>query len=262
MIIDGHQHVLKDVNGQIQINKNCNIDRVVLFSTIVHPEIAKTKEEFSKELNTLNQLLRGEINPVEARINSTNELVSAINRSSGYFIGFGSCPFGLDYEQTTNWIDKYIIGNNLKGIGEIVLASGSVQTLENIFKVVHEISRSFPIWIHTFNPLQINDLKDIVGLANKYTHAKVILGHSGGSNWLDVIDMVKGNKNIYLDISASFTTYSIKYIAESLPDRCVYSSDLPYGDPYLCLNQINHIIKDKKIREKVLGENTRELLGI
>jgi uncharacterized protein len=262
MIIDGHQHVLKDVKEQIRINKHSNIDRVVLFSTSVHPETAKNKEEFSNELNTLNKILRGEINPIEARINSIKELAAAIKVAPDYFVGFGSCPFGLDLNQTIDWIEKYIVGNNLKGIGELVIASGSVQALENIFKFAHEMDKSYPIWLHTFNPLQINDLKDIVELANRYSRVKVILGHSGGSNWLDLIDMVKDKKNLFMDISASFTTYSIKYISESLPDRCVYSSDLPYGDPYLCINQINHIIKDEIIRQKVLGENTRILLEL
>jgi predicted TIM-barrel fold metal-dependent hydrolase len=254
--------VLKDVGQQMKIRTDCHIDKVVLFSTLVHPEIASTKEEFSQEMNKLQNILRGAINPLEARINSINELVNAINAAPEYFMGFGACPFGLDIEKTGGWIEKYIVGNNLKGIGEVTLGQGNVLMIENIFQYVHERKKKLPIWIHTFNPLSFTDIKEVVNLAEKYNTVKVILGHGGGSNWLETIDLIQNNPNIYMDISASFTVLSIKYIAEALPERCLFSSDLPYGDPFLCIKQIEHIIKDKQIRDNVLGLNTKQLLGI
>lgn len=262
MIIDGHQHVLKDVNRQIRTGKSCNVDRVILFPTVVHPESANTKDEFRQEMNRLYGILKGEINPTEARINSINEMMSSINIAPDYFTGFGSCPFGLDMEKTGEWIEKYIIGNNLKGIGELSPASGGVSTIENIFKYVHEVREKLPLWIHTFNPLMISDIKEIIELSVKYNTVKVVMGHAGGSNWLEVLDMVQDMPNIYMDISASFTVLSVKYISETLPERCMFSSDLPYGDPFLYISQIEHIIRDKKIRDNVLGLNTMRLLEL
>jgi len=262
MIIDGHQHVLKDTKHQIELGLNCNVDKVILFPTLVHPETANTREEFSQEMNKLYKILSGEINPVEARINSINELVTSIKAAPDFFTGFGSCPSGMDIEQTGEWIEKYIIGNNLKGIGEISLASGKVSSIENIFQYIHQHHTKLPIWIHTFNPLTFADIKEITELAEKYNTVKIILGHSGGSSWLDVIDLIQNKKNIYMDISASFTVLSIKYISEALPDRCVFSSDLPYGDPSLSIRQIEYIIKDMHIRDNVLGLNTKHLLNL
>lgn len=262
MIIDGHQHVFENIKEQIAINKRCKVDSAVLFPSIVHPENARTKDEFKNELTTLNRILSGEINPIEARIASIRQLTDSIKNSDGHFIGFGSCPFGIDLRPTSDWIEKYIISNNLRGIGELALPSGKVNALENIFRVVQDSNKPLPLWIHTFNPLQFTDITEILTLANKYNRAKVILGHSGGSFWLEVLELVQDRKNIYMDTSASFTNYSIQFIAECLPDRCLFSSDLPYGDPSLCINQIEHVIRDKGIRSRVLGENTSELLGI
>jgi predicted TIM-barrel fold metal-dependent hydrolase len=211
-------------------------------------------------MNKLQRILRGEINPLEARMNSINELVKSINTAPEFFIGFGACPFGLDIKKTSDWIEKYIIGNNMKGIGEVTLSPGNVLTAENIFRYIHENQKKLPVWIHTFNPLSITDIKEIIELAGSYNTVKVILGHGGGSNWLDVIDLIQNKPNIYMDISASFTILSIKYISEMLPDRCVFSSDLPYGDPYLGIKQIEYVIKDKHIRDNVLGLNTKQLL--
>lgn len=262
MIVDGHQHVLKDVDYQKNYNIKCGVNRVILFPTSVHPEIANNRTEFIQEFSTLLKILKGEINPIEARINSIRELIEAINFDPDYFIGFASCPFGLDIEKTGEWIEEIIIKNNFKGIGELTFGAGNVSNIENIFKYVHENKKKLPLWIHTFNPLAFSDINEIVELAKKYNSTNVILGHGGGYNWLETLELVKDYKNIYMDISASFNTFSIKYISQELPDRCLYSSDLPYGDPFLGIKQIDYLINDKAIKDNILGLNTKKLLGI
>lgn len=262
MIIDGHQHVLNNRDYQKSYNIECGIDKVVLFPTVVHPDIAETKDEFAREMGRLRKILKGEINPLEARIKSIYELAETVRSAPDYFIGFGSCPYGLDMEKTAEWIESYILKNGFRGVGELTIATGNVAAIENIFRYIHENAKKLPVWIHTFNPLTIKDIAEIAGLADKYNTVKVILGHSGGENWLETIDLVKDKKNMYMDISASFTTLSIKYISQELPERCVFSSDLPYGDPLLGINQIEHIIKDKTVRQNVLGLNTMRMLDL
>jgi uncharacterized protein len=261
MIIDGHQHVLKDVHEQIKINQQCGINKVVLFSTVVHPEIATNKNEFVDEMNTLNKILSGQINPTAARMTAIDKLIKAVEISPDYFIGFGPCPFGLDLEKTADWIETNIIANKLRGIGEITLGPGMASSIENILAYVHENNKNLPVWIHTFNPLTIKDIKKIIQYAHTYDTVKFVFGHAGGSHWLEVIELVQDMRNVYIDISASFTVYSVKYIAECLPERCVFSSDLPYGDPSLSIYQIDRVIRDMKIKENVLGKNTERLLN-
>ncbi len=262
MIIDGHQHVLHDPETQLSLAAEAELDKVVLFPTIVHPERAKTREEFINEMGTLNKILSGQINPVEARIKSITELVERIQMNPKIYLGFGSCPYGLNIEQTGEWIEQRIIKNNLQGIGEIVLGSGHVSAIENIFLYLHEQQHLLPLWIHTFNPLGIADIQQIIDLAIKYSRVNVILGHSGGSHWMETLEMVKSEQNIYMDISASFSVLPIQFISAAIPERCVFSSDTPYGNPYLGRQQIEYIIKDVHIRNNVLGLNTARLLNI
>ena len=212
-------------------------------------------------MNKLNKILSGQLNPTEARVKAFDELVAAIKLAPDYFIGFGSCPFGLDADRTAEWIENRIIANNLKGIGEVTLGPGMVPSIENILTYVHDNNKRLPVWIHTFNPLMIKDIKEIIQFANKYNKVKFVFGHAGGSNWIELIDLVEKLPNVYIDISASFTVFSIKYLAESLPERCVFSSDLPYGDPLLSIKQIDYLLKDKHIKENILGKNTQALLN-
>lgn len=262
MIIDGHQHVFSNILEQKKISESAGLHRIVLFPTLVHPETAATADEFMNEMRTLNKILSGEINPVEARIRSIEELKAAIETNPDYFTGFGSVPTGLDLKSTGEWIETHIVGNSFKGIGEIAPGSGSIASLENIFRVVHESGRNLPLWIHTFNPLTLNDIGEIITLAAKYHTVKVILGHAGGSNWTSLIDLIRDHPNILVDTSASFTVFSIRYLAETFPERTLFSSDLPYGDPELGIRTVNHAVKDPHIRRRVLGLNTQELLGL
>ena len=260
MIIDGHQHVFHDYETQRHLMMEAGIDRIVLFPTIVHPEQARTKAEFMGEMDKLHQLLSGQVNPVEARMKAITELVDRIAINPHRYLGFGFCPCGLTIEQTKEWIEQFIIKNHLRGIGEMTLSPGQVSSIENILIYLHDTDKDLPIWIHTFNPLGIADIHEIIDLSEKYSRVKVILGHSGGSHWLETLERVKEKSNIYMDLSASFTVWQIKFIAQEIPERCVFSSDAPYGNPWLARQQIEYIIKDPHIRNNVLGLNTATLL--
>jgi len=261
MIIDSHQHVLKDIEEQRQLNLKSGIDKVVLFPTIVHPEVASNFRELVLELGTLRKVLNGEINPIEARIKSIEELVIAIKKFPELFIGFASCPLGLNYNETGDWIEKLIIQNNLHGIGELTFGPGNASLAENIFKYLYDSKKALPIWIHTFNPLAYEDIREIVRLSEKYSSVDLILGHGGGSFWLETLEIVKQKRNIYIDLSATFTTLSIQYFAKEIPDRCLFSSDLPYGDPYLGVQQMKYIVKDTEVLNNILGNNINRLLS-
>jgi predicted TIM-barrel fold metal-dependent hydrolase len=261
MIIDSHQHVLINVKEQIEIGRSSGIDKVVLFSTIVHPEVASNKNEFVTEMNTLNKILSGRINPIEARLKAFDELLAALESAPDYFIGFGSCPFGMDIDETADWIENKIIKNKLRGIGEITLGPGMASSIENILSYVHVARKELPVWIHTFNPLTIKDIMQIIGYAKKYNKVRFVFGHAGGSNWLELIDLVQELDNAYVDLSALFTVFSIKYIAECLPERCLFSSDLPYGDPSSGIDLIDKLVRDSKVKENLLGNNAERLLN-
>jgi predicted TIM-barrel fold metal-dependent hydrolase len=262
MIIDGHQHVLTHREYQVQYNKQCGVEKVLLFPTTVHPETAPDTGSFVNEMNKLQKILRGEINPSDARIAAISEMVAAIEQAPDLYTGFAPCPAAMDYTATANWIEQYIIKNKFCGIGELTFGSNNVLSLENIFRYLYDKNLSLPLWIHTFDPLTLNDIQTIIDLAYRYPSVNVILGHGGGRNWIETIGLAKKTKNVYVDISASYNVFSIKYSAHELPDQCIFGSDLPYGDPLTDIFRIEHLIKDRSIRENILGNTIRHLLNL
>lgn len=78
--------------------------------------------------------------------------------------------------------------------------------------------KQMPIWIHTFSPLNLSDIKGIANLTKANPNIPVILGHMGGLNWLDTIEIAKEINNIYLDTSAVYTAIALKLAVESV--RC------------------------------------------
>jgi len=261
MIIDSHAHVVLPIEKHISLMDEAGIDKAILFSTSIHPEKANNIDEFEKELNSLYEIISGKRNSLEVKIASTKEQYEIINKYPSRFHGFGNVPVGLDYEKTTAWIEEYVIKNNFIGLGEFTLASGQIGMLDTIFQGAKDFA-NLPIWIHAFWPLDLNDIKDIFNLAKKYPEVPVIIGHSGGLNWLDVIKMTKETNNVYIDLSASYAAVALKMTINELPERCLFSSDLPYGDLVASKFAIEHVCKDKKIIDQVLGGNIAKLLKL
>lgn len=261
-IIDSHVHVMFPVETQVQLLKEAGVDRAILFPTLVHPERAENRDEFRNEIEVLNGILRGKTNPVEARISSIEELVSVIDQNSDIFTGFGSVPGGRDYEFTSSWIEKYIVKNKLAGAGEITFGAGEADKIENILKALSDYENSLPVWIHTFNPLTLDDISTIIRYSEKYPGLKIILGHGGGTYWLETIELIRNRPDIYFDISASFSILPVKFAAQEFPDRILFSSDMPYGNPYLSREAVEYIVKDKAVQRMILGENILKLLNL
>ena len=96
----------------------------------------------------------------------------------------------------------------------------------------------------------------------KYSDVPVIIGHLGGANWLDVIKMTKETKNVYIDLSAFYTTLALGMTIKELPEKCLFSADLPYGDLIVSKFSIERVCKDKAVLERVMGENITKLLKL
>ncbi|MGE7823312.1 amidohydrolase family protein [Paenibacillus sp. NPDC093718] len=232
MIIDSHAHVVLPLEKQIEMMDSSGIDKTILCSTLVHPEKSETYEEFIQEMNVLNQVLNNEINPRDARLRAMEELKDAVTTFPDRFIGFGSVPLSSSSEQLNHWVAKIVNDYKMKGLGEFTLGIGQIKLLEPVFQAANDYS-SLPIWVHTFHPLNSNDIQELFILTRKYPNVPVIYGHLGGIHWLQTIPLIKETKNAYLDISAFYTTYSLFLAIKELPEKTVFSSDFPYGDPFL-----------------------------
>ena len=79
---------------------------------------------------------------------------------------------------------------------------------------------------------------------------------------MNVIDFVKENPNAYLDLSASFSSLVVKMVIAEVPNKCLYSSDAPYGEPLLNKQMIEYLCKDKEMIGNILGGNILKLLNL
>ena len=169
---------------------------------------------------------------------------------------------GVELEETEKWMDTQITSNSLYGIGEFTPGSEQqIKQLETIFQALMA-TKIYPVWVHTFHLVTVDGIKLLMSLCEQYPGIPVIFGHLGGSNWMDVIKFAKEHGNVYLDLSAAFVSIATRMALAELPERCLYSSDAPYGEPYLYRQLIEFVSPDKRVTEMALGENISRLLEL
>lgn len=264
MIIDSHEHVMLPTEKQLNGMDDAGVEKTVLFTTTPYPEKARNLAEFEQEVQILNTILSGHFIK-EERCRSIKrtiaELRGVLQAHPDRFYGFGTVPFSLTDEETAAWVAENIVGNDLKGIGEISPAGGTVKLLLPIFKAASQYDR-LPLWLHTFHPVTKEDIMEIAALCDQFPNVPVIFGHMGGVNWLDVIHFAKEHPNIYLDLSATYTAVAPRFAIEELPERTLFSSDAPFGDPLLYRQMVERLSPSKEVAERVLGGNIADLLKL
>lgn len=222
-------------------------------------------KDINSEMQALYRLLSGGYTPqerMEKMKDTIAELQQAISVAPERFYGFGAVPLGLSEDDTSSWVETYVIGNSFKGIGEFTPGSeAQIEQLDTVFQAVSSYV-NFPLWVHTFNPVTLNGIKILMNLCKKYPAVPVIFGHMGGSNWMDVITFAKDNENVYLDLSAAFTPLSVKTALTELPERCLFSSDAPFGEPRLSRELIEFVSPSAEVTNMALGDNITRLLTL
>lgn len=263
MIIDGHSHVLLPAEKHLELMNQASVEKTILFSTQIHPEAAETFDELKAEMKRLNQIISGNAGLMQkTRTVASKEQADIIRAYPDRFIGFGAVPLSMPNENALNdYIESQIIANHYIGLGEFTLPSGAIPQLKPIFKAA-SLQNSLPIWIHAFNPLTLEDIKEIYNLAVIFPKVPVIIGHLGGSNWLETIELVKQTSNLYLDLSAYFSTLVLQMTIQALPGKCIWGVDLPYGDLESSMAAVKKVTPDSGIRRAVLGETIASLLKL
>ena len=260
-IIDSHAHVVLPFPRQLELMDEGGIDKTILFSTVIHPETATDLATFEKEMATLDDILAGRKNPLQERIKSIEELARAVSLHPSRYIGFGSIPQGLALQDCRTWIEQHILAHQFKGIGELAPGTGQIDGLEPVFAASVELG-PLPLWVHTFFPLTFDDIQKLIGLSARYPSVPLILGHMGGVYWRQTLKLVKDLPQVYLDLSATFTTIAPALVARELPERTLFASDAPYTSPLAARELLERAIPDKAVRERVFGLNIADLLKL
>ena len=265
MMIDSHEHIMLPTEKQLQMMDKAGVDKTILFCSTPHPENAASLTEIETEMAALGKVLSGAHNKETNRIRlkkNIDDLTAVIAQYPNRFLGFGSVPLALSLPETKEWISSNILANGLRGIGEFTPSSDAqMQQLDTVVAAVQETA-ILPIWVHTFAPVTLSGIHLLMELCVKYPEIPVIFGHLGGTNWIETIKFTKTHTNVYLDLSAAFTSIATKMALIEVPDRCLFSSDAPYGEPYLYRQLIEFVSPSKETARRALGENIMELLQI
>ena len=261
MIIDSHAHVILPVEQHLALMENAGVERTILFITSVHPERAADLDAFKQEMAMLQAIIAGQMNDTLERFQrALHEHIQVLRTHPTHFIGFGAVPVGLSYNDTADWLQTYVIEPGMRGIGEFTLAPGKIGLLDPIFALSSEAG-NLPLWVHTFAPLTLDDIRALIALSQRYPSVPVILGHLGGLHWMETIELAKEHPQTYLDLSATFTTLAPTLAIRELPERSLFSSDAPYGNPLVARTMIEQITPDTTVRALVLGETMARLIS-
>mgnify|MGYP001025976800 CR=1 FL=1 len=102
---------------------------------------------------------------------------------------------------------------------------------------------------------------------------KLILAHAGFPEYSDTWEKIRGNKNVFVDLSQTgyvgekTTRQVIEYLGV---ERCLFGTDGPFGyhaadgkmDYGFIRRRIDRLIPDAGARRRILGENFAVLAGI
>lgn len=267
MILDSHQHVMFPTQRQLTKLDQAGLHKAILFSTSLHVEQAPdaTLASMAREMASLDRILSGQVSSQArqaAMEQAILELKGAIAASPDRFYGFGPVPLGLSAPETARWIETHIVENGFLGLGEFTPGTPEqMAQLEPVFQALAG-GQALPVWVHTFHPVSPAGIRRLMALCRAYPAVPVIWGHLGGVHWMEVIAFVKGQRNSYLDLSASYTPLAVKTALTEVPERCLFSSDAPFGEPFLARQLIEFVSPSSTVTRMALGENAQALLGL
>ncbi|RCH70196.1 metal-dependent hydrolase [Streptomyces sp. SDr-06] len=261
MIIDAHSHVHDPVDVHLRLLDEAGVDRAVLFGTRPHPERATGLDSLRHEMGALHRALAGEGDTDDGFRVARKELDDALAAHPERFIGFGSVRTDLPAAQIAAAVERDVVGGRLHGIGELTPPPGQAARLAPVIEAAHEHG-GLPVVVHGFAPTTAEDLHTLAGLAVRYPGVPLIVSQLGGLNWMTAIELARDTPNMYLELSTANVIFAVKLAVQELPERTLFGSDAPYGDPVLARATVERVTPPGELRDLVLGGTLGRLLGI
>jgi uncharacterized protein len=261
MIIDAHSHVHNPVTDHLTLLDSAGVDRAVLFMTRAHPERATDLATLRTEMAVLYGSLDGKVNDADTYRAAWAEMDAALAAWPDRFIGFGSVPLTLPAEEIAAAVDSDIAGRGLPGIGELTPPPGQAARIEPVLQASNDHG-GLPVVVHGFAPTTADDLRTLAELAGRYPRVPLIVSQLGGLNWMDAIGLVRDTPSMYLELSTANIVFAVRLAISEIPDRTLFGSDAPYGDPLLARATVERVTAPGETRDKVLGGTLATLLGL
>ena len=100
-------------------------------------------------------------------------------------------------------------------------------------------------------------------LVRSFPGVKFIAGHAGLDEVHDVMEMLGGFHNVWVDISFQSPQNIRDLVSVFGPDRILYGSDWPWGNRITTLKTVVSACRgDKGLEARILSENAIELMNL
>ncbi len=261
MIIDAHSHVHDPVKDHLAALDDAGVDRTVLFATRPHPERAVDLASLRREMGALEAVLAGRENEADGYRAAWRELDDALAAHPGRFIGFGSVPLDGPDEHIAAAVERDVVGRARRGIGELTPPAGEARRIEPVLRAAGDHG-GLPVVVHGHAPTTAEDLRTLAELAARYPAVPLVISQLGGVHWIQAIELVRETPNMYLELSTANVIFAVRLAIREVPERTLFGSDAPYGDPVLARVTVERVTSPGEVRDRVLGGNLGQLLGL
>ena len=187
------------------------------------------------------------------------ELDAALAGHPGRFLGFRSVRLDLPSDDIAAAVDSAAKG--FRGIGELTPPPGAAARIEPVLRAAAD-HKGLPVVVHGSAPTTEEDLSTLAALARRYPAVPLVISQLGGVHWLTAIDLARETPNVYLELSTVGIGFAVRLAIAELPDRTVFGSDAPYGDPVVSRTTVERVTPPGELRARVLGGTMAELLGL
>ena len=260
MLIDAHSHVHDPVARHTDLLDEAGVDRAVLFGTGPHPERATDLPGLKAELAGLTATVHGRSDP-DAHLIARHELVTACATHPDRFIGFGKVNLEQPAERIAAEVDREVVGRGFRGIGELTPPPDRAGLVEPVLRAASD-HHGLPVVVHGFAPTTAADLATLAELARRHPEVPVVISQLGGLNWLTAIELARETPNLYLELSTAHIVFAVRLAVTELPDRTMFGSDAPYGDPVLARATVERVTEPGALRDQVCAGTIAGLLNL
>ncbi|MFC9439679.1 amidohydrolase family protein [Nocardia sp. NPDC057030] len=115
--------------------------------------------------------------------------------------------------------------------------------------------------MHGAAPTTAADLHVLADLARSYPQVPLVVSQLGGAHWMDAIELVRDTSSMYLELSTASIVFAVRIAIAEIPERTLFGSDAPYGDPVTARLTVERATRSPEIRERVLGGTAQQLLS-
>ncbi len=116
--------------------------------------------------------------------------------------------------------------------------------------------------MHGSAPTTASDLATLVELARRYPTVPLVISQLGGAHFPTAIDAAREVRNVYVDLSTAPVAFAVRLAIHEAPERTLFGSDAPYGDPVLARAAVERATRPGELRDRVLGGTLAELLAM